>query len=441
MSNLTLTLVARLVLFGVATAIASPAIADDDLAARLDRIEREIRLLQGEPGGAGWSADRSQAVRDLVADVLSDADSRSMLRDEPVSAGWKNRFYLADPNGAFRLEVLGRLQVRYVWNHQPDEATDGDRAGFDIRRMFLEFQGHVVDPSWRYRIITAMSSTGVMGVNDATITKELGEGWSLTFGRFKLPFMREALMSSKRLLAVDRSLIHQAWTLGRAGAVMVEYEHERWRMSAAVSNGENTTLAPALAEDTEFALTARGEFLLAGAWGSFNDFTSFRGDEAGVMLGVAVHAERDESGTTFNPGTGLGNDDERRFFSWTVDLSVEGGGWNLYAAAVGRHTDRDSGNLDEYGFLVQGGVFVTEDLEFFARYEWADDDTDADELSVATIGFNRYFHKHTLKWTTDAGYGFNGVNGSFPSSGAGWRVDGVGEDGQIVVRSQLQLLF
>lgn len=426
-----------LVLLGV---LALPASADD-LTERLDQVEREIRQLQ-RGGAADWlTARRNEELRNLVADVLVDADSRTSLQSDAVTGGWKDRFYLADPGGAFRLEVLGRLQVRYVWNHQADDAVDGDRAGFDIRRMFLEFQGHVVDPSWRYRIVTAFSADGVMGINDVSITKDFGNGWSVTAGRFKLPFMREALMSSKRLLAVDRSLIHQAWTLGRSGTVMVEYEHEQWRMSAAVSNGENTTLVPALAEDTEFALTTRGEFLLAGKWGTFNDFTSFRGSDSGVMLGVAVHAERDESGTTFNVGTGLGNDDERRLISWTADLSVEGGGWNLYTAAVGRHTDRDSGDLDEYGFLVQGGVFVTDDLELFARYEWADDDTDADDLSVATVGFNRYFRKHTLKWTSDVGYGFNAVNGSFPSSGAGWRRDGAGEDGQVVVRSQLQLLF
>ena len=54
---------------------------------------------------------------------------------------------------------------------------------------------------------------------------------------------------------------------------------------------------------------------------------------------------------------------------------------------------------------------------------------------------NRYINKHALKWTTDFGYGFNYVSDQFDSSGAGWRSDVVGQDGQYVIRTQFQLLF
>ena len=56
-------------------------------------------------------------------------------------------------------------------------------------------------------------------------------------------------------------------------------------------------------------------------------------------------------------------------------------------------------------------------------------------------GFNWYFRGHNLKWTNDIGYAFNGVAPSWASSGTGWRPDGLGEDGQIVFRSQIQVLF
>jgi hypothetical protein len=46
-----------------------------------------------------------------------------------------------------------------------------------------------------------------------------------------------------------------------------------------------------------------------------------------------------------------------------------------------------------------------------------------------------------LKWQTDFGYGFDSVDSMFAQSGAGWLPDSPNEDGQIVIRSQMQLLF
>jgi hypothetical protein len=68
--------------------------------------------------------------------------------------------------------------------------------------------------------------------------------------------------------------------------------------------------------------------------------------------------------------------------------------------------------------------------------------------SVATVGLNWYIGgSKDLKWSTDVGLGFAPV-GDFASSGADWLGDGsstAGEgstnDGQWVVRTQLQLLF
>ena len=64
-----------------------------------------------------------------------------------------------------------------------------------------------------------------------------------------------------------------------------------------------------------------------------------------------------------------------------------------------------------------------------------------EDLSVITVGVNKYWNKHALKWTTDVGFGLNQVDPVFAASGAGWRGDVADEDGQIVFRSQLQLMF
>ncbi len=58
-----------------------------------------------------------------------------------------------------------------------------------------------------------------------------------------------------------------------------------------------------------------------------------------------------------------------------------------------------------------------------------------------TVGGTRDRAKHALKWTTDIGVGFDEIDGEWASAGLGWREDTATEDGQVVVRSQFQLLF
>ena len=128
--------------------------------------------------------------------------------------------------------------------------------------------------------------------------------------------------------------------------------------------------------------------------------------------------------------------------AFTLDASAKFGGANAFAAFIYRNLDSGSSDMDQYGFVVQGGVFLNDDWEAFARYEWSDFDTASmQDLNVLTLGVNRYWSHHSLKWTTDIGFAFDEVSSAYSSSGSGWRTDTAGEDGQIVLRSQVQLLF
>ena len=141
------------------------------------------------------------------------------------------------------------------------------------------------------------------------------------------------------------------------------------------------------------------------------------------------------------------NNAEVENLSLTADISMVFNGASVAAAIIYRNLQADSGvgpdtDLDQVAFFVRGGVFISDTVELIAQYEWGDLDVDGiEELSVITVGINKYFDKHNIKWQTDVGYGLNAVAPQWASSGAGWRGDAPGEDGQTVVRSQLQLLF
>jgi len=419
-------------------------LAESDLnsdrdAGRIETLEREVQtlrdqvsLLRGDsPRSAVLSRD-TQEIRALVYEAVADASSRVSLQGDAGTAGWDKKFYLASPDGSFKMTFGGQVQFRYAFSSRDDASVDTSRGGFEIRRAKLKFKGHAIDPTIKFTVVGAFSrSSGDFGLEDAKITKKLNDGWSVSFGQFKGPFMREELVSSSKQLTVDRSLVNEEFNQDRLQGVEIAYQSDQFAFKGAFSDGFNSDNTAALNEDTEFALTGRAEFLGSGNWKQFSDFTSWRDDEFGFLLGVAGHYEVDEYGTaTANEET----------FTWTADASLEFGGANLFAAVVGRH--RDLADTDQYGVVVQGGYFLTDDLEAFGRYEHGDfDTTGVDDLSVITAGVNKYWNKHNLKWTTDIGYALDPVHDEWDSSGVAWLENADGNDGQFVVRSQVQLLF
>ncbi len=356
-----------------------------------------------------------------------------------MTAGWDNGFYLTSADGNFRLNIKGAVQVRFAHNTQNNSPTDNDRWGFENRRTALKFGGHVVDPSWKYFIHGNFSAgTGMFALLDAFAEKDLGIGWSVRGGKFKLPFMREQLVAYTKLLPVERSLVSSAYGAGRSQGVRVAYQGDRFNFAAAVSDGLGGiggTTATAITYDTEYAVSARVETLLDGGWKQFGDFTSFNDDEYGLLIGAALHVENGEYGTAAI---------ESQILRWTMDASVEFGGANVFTALVANHVDPNTGggpSLDQYGLIIQGGLLVTDDLEVFGRYEWSDDDAATENLSLITIGVVKYLKNHQLKWTNDVGVALSEVTGMFADAGASWRTDTPGQDGQVVFRSQFQLVF
>ena len=342
---------------------------------------------------------------------------------------------------------------------------DGHRSGFENTRTKLWFTGHVVNPDWQYVIEADFGSGGGhFNLLDAYIAYDYGNGWKSMVGQWKAPFLREELVDARYQLAVERSLLNSNFTGGRVQGIGVDYRGDQFHVAGAFTNGANRTNRSALAEDTEYAFTARVEYLHSGTWDQFTDFTSPSGEETGVLIGAAIHVEEEEYGTgfidpfTFDPLTGgaltAPNNNELETLMITADVSVEFGGANLFGAFVYRNLDPSVGTeLDQVGFLVQGGYYFNSDWEGFVRYEWADFDIPDltvpggvtvyswDDLSVLTFGVNRYFAGHQAKWTTDIGIALDRVEFFAADARAGYRSDTGGDDGQVVIRTQLQLLF
>jgi len=132
-------------------------------------------------------------------------------------------------------------------------------------------------------------------------------------------------------------------------------------------------------------------------------------------------------------------------FGATADVTFDFGGANVMGAFYWDNVDNATVGQNPYGFTLQGGFFVSDDIELVARYEFGDADTNLtdNDFSTLTLGANWYLAQNTAKFGFDIGYAFDGIGNTwgFASSGNNWLQDAANEDGQWMLQAQLSFSF
>lgn len=450
--------------------------------AQMQALQDEVAQMRAESNKTWLDERRAEEVKGLIREVLSDAELRASLQEDKMFAGHNGKHFFLSSNDmyfSFLMEISGQLQLRYLADFRHNSSDDLE-SGFEIRRAKMEFAGHVISPRFLYEVQIAINRDNNVIIADKIVFGyEVAENIQLWAGEDKAPFLREEMVSSKRQLAVERSVFNEEFTIDKVQGLAAEItagEVARvyLMISDGLSSGDSGT-RPALTQTTPFngtsgltaanratskrfdqdgtdlAFTGRVEFMVGKDrgledWRRMDDFTSWVDEDLTAFFGAAVHYEVGETGDSF-----LNNN----FMSWTVDAAVEARGFSVFAAAAGYTTDLQRAipgrpDVSPLGFLVQTAYnFAMGDghLEPFVRYEWVDYDgtlgTTAagrdERVAFLTFGSNYYFKKHDAKFTFDVVLALENVpNGH---SGLGLSADRPDEDGQVVVRSQFQLLF
>ncbi len=429
-------------------------------------FEEQFKAMQAElaqlraDSDANWLNERRvEQVKDIVREVLADADTRASLLESGMTAGHNGKhFFLASEDGRFLLNIGGQIQFRYIMNQRKGVSRNGHdngESGFTLRRTKLKFKGHINSPKIGYAIgIQTDRTNETIYLDHAYVKYKLRDDLVLWAGERKSPFLREELTSSSRQLTVERSQMNEIFTLGRTqGVGAVWTANENLIAHVAITDGSRSGEPSSKAkkdfddDTTDFAITGRVDLRLLGDWKQKKEFTTWSGKDASLFIGAAAHYEVGETGDD------QGSTANDSLFTWTVDGSAtcEQGG-TLYAAVVGQHLNAASpiaANMDNYGFLVQGSYHViTDKLEPFARYELISmDGVAAEDVSLVTLGANWYLNKHASKFTVDVVWALDpltsaNLGGHSPSSGLGlMKYDDAGEGDQIALRAQFQLLF
>lgn len=378
------------------------------------------------PGSAGWG----RPGLDAGSDLRLDAASMAMLADPaPLKVGF-------------------RLQIRYDANLRDDASAtlaspdDDLTVGFSIRRTKVDLSAAVTDSISANVMIAFDRATGRAGLENAYGAWAISDSLELRAGQFKLPFLREELVSSQRQLLTERSSMNETYNQDFSQGVQLGYERDAWRGVFAFSDGlasRNTAFNSD--PEADYALTARAEVRFGDAsWKQFGQFTSFRGAASGGMVGVAGHFESQGDTNPADPAT-------IDLSALTADLSWLGDGWNAYGAVVYRRTDNGTDAFSDYGAVVQGGLFVSDQSELFARWSgvFADPDRGATggDYSDITVGVNHYLvpESHAAKLTLGVTYSLDATTGSIVRTSSGHNLLSDSEDGQIGLTAQLQVLF
>jgi len=493
---------------GVARADATP-----DLRAELDAVKAELDELRNANGTQWLNERRAEEVKTLIRDVLQDADTRASLLDSGMTAGHNgSRFFLASDDGGFLLEISGLIQMRHVASfqdqHPESEVEDvfGDdvdvsfvddehEQGFELPRTKVRFDGHIADPRLHYvvQLFVGADNNTVIG-DEIVISYELMDGIVVYGGEDKAPFLREEIIQPHHQLAADRTYVNEIFTQGVVQGVGVKIagdtvfnapvnvhvnvndggwsgdggtrphpltqaggsqipvddgdvflDHDDFLISLSSSN--NNKLFDR--DRSDFAVTARFDVKLMGDWGQMDDFTASESEDAGLLVGAAIHYEVGETGdSSFN----------NNLFTWTVDAAFECHGWNLFAAVVGLHTQLEhedrvlASELDWHGVVVQGGYLLPNTkIEPFVRWEYMDFDdfrpglfssssvVSYDEANIFTIGANYYLNGHSAKFTVDVMWATDPL--PLTASQISLQADDPNSDDQVVIRTQFQLMF
>jgi hypothetical protein len=391
-----------------------------------------LAVIAGAALSATALAQSTDATRAYAAELAADAGSRTSFRADGGAGYDAQGFMIGSGDGNNVMYVFGSAQIRYNMNFGDNGDEDPnfpDRddftAGFDVPLARIGVHGNVWDKALTYQVRGQFTDEGTDSGNTGSFQLETAfakytwdNGFGLQFGQMKSPYSRESMIDNEYQLAINRSITERIFGAGYTQGIQLEYTSEQFRVWGGFTDGINTqNTAWAGSGEADWALNARGEFKVMGnSWERFGDFTSWRSaEDMGLVIGAAIWYQQRGGDTGGVP-------DENDILLYTIDAQVEGKGWNAYGSFYGGSTDNvdpDVSDTDNFGAVIQGGIFVTDQVEIFGRWDaifWDSAITDAggddaDDNHFLTAGVNYYLspESHAAKFTLDAIYSVNGT--------------------------------
>jgi len=344
-----------------------------DLQTRLEAAEARIAELSADQNQNWLTDERSNAVRSLVQDVLADADTRASLQGDGGNAGYDGGFTIASGDGNWSLKLNGAVWT--AWSSEEDDGADDTDGGFEAPSSWMNWSGTIAG-DFTYDIRHDWDDDGDQ--EWANVGWDLSDGWGLTMGSFRLHQGRVSQIDDQNQMEIGHN---PGATL--ANGLALDYAGDDLRFWVEMANGDGTGTA----NDGEYDMNLRAEYMVEGNWGQFDQFTSADGGAAGTLIGL----------TYYTLGS-AGADDGDTW--WNLDCQMQFGGYGIYVAYTDFSDDSDGDN-DTDQTDIMASYYMNSDWELYAAYSDLNNSVDDhNDGSTFAVGVNNYWAGQNAKWTT-----------------------------------------
>jgi hypothetical protein len=273
---------------------------------------------------------------------------------------------------------------------------------------------------------------------------KFNEDTTIVFGQFPSLLTREQGLPVDKLQVSESSPTNYTFDPFGFKGVMLGYHTPRMVYRAIIHDGYRSLNNAFFDEPSaKWAFAGQVSGLAVGDeddWERFNNFTSRPGGDFAWLLNGAFLVQE---GDSHSPG-GEGSDD---VFLGIFESSMEGDGWNLYGSAYYRHTDLDFDSVEDLGFVLQGGTWVSKHYELYSRFDItipdSDRPTEGDEFKTLTAGVNYYPipHSDNIKLSLEGLYMFDAEADSIVAPNVFSSVRGSPAGDQVVIRGSAMIRF
>ncbi|MEZ4238334.1 MAG: porin [Myxococcota bacterium] len=310
----------------------------------------------------------------LVALVAS-AEEGDPMQEAPVVAGVRYRpgkgLVVESEDGRFSLTSRWRVQLRY----ELEVPGGGDPAeqALQLRRARWTWTGHFFGEDNRFKLDLNLAPQDVKldaeGIHagplrDAYLRFTQLDDLQLSVGQMKIPFGRQFLDSSGNLMLVDRSIVHDEFSLDRDLGLQLSSDDLGDAGLVSYALGLFGGEGPYTYELSDLALLwcARVSITPFGPFAEYSESDQARSETPKLAVGAAVawldEAKRDKGIAGSLPSDG-GTTDTRNA---TADVAFRYQGVSVDAAFHWRDGDRTPGDLgpvapprDGVGAMAQAG--------------------------------------------------------------------------------------
>ena len=351
-----------------------------------------------------------EEIKHAVEDYLSTDEARgkmglgwssvaSATNDERSPDTLKYALSFKSPDEKYSWNFGARMQVRYTFRDRDEDVGESDVQDINLRRARVYFGGNIYSKILHYYVELDADKFNPALRDFYTYFTPLEE-LNVKIGYFKVPFNRQRMATSAKLLLQDRSIASEEFDQKRDTGLDIYGNpldgHIEYHAAVFQGAGEKFSGIDNTDNKLMYVLSLRCNPF--GKYDYYDETDLKYSDTLALTIGTSV---------VFNAKVADAKLPNTDTMAGTVDLGVKYKGLSWNNEYYIRSEDPDIGaTARSDGFFTQVGYFVLpKKLEVAARYSMVDPNKDVsnDIQKEYTGGVNYYFRRHRSKIQADFG--------------------------------------